>query len=71
MRLDVENRICDEHGPRADSYLRPQLVAFHTMKEVASCIHCIAQLRLRVYNYVYMHIIVGGEKGLSRPSNCM
>lgn len=34
VRLDVENRICDEQGPRADSYLRPQLVAFHTMNEV-------------------------------------
>ena len=34
VRLDVENRICDEHGPRADSFLRPQLVAFHTMNEV-------------------------------------
>lgn len=34
VRIDVENRICDEHGPRADSYLRPQLVAFHTMNEV-------------------------------------
>lgn len=34
VRLDVENRICDEHGPRPDSYLRPQLVAFHTMNEV-------------------------------------
>lgn len=34
VRIDVENRICDEQGPRADSFLRPQLVAFHTMNEV-------------------------------------
>lgn len=36
VRVDVENRICDEQGPRADSYLRPQLVAFHTMNEVSA-----------------------------------
>lgn len=34
VRMDVENRICDDRGPRADSFLRPQLVVFHTMKEV-------------------------------------
>jgi len=41
VRLDVENRICDEHGPRADSFLRPQLVAFHTMNEVILCYYII------------------------------
>ena len=40
VRLDVENRICDEQGPRPDSYLRPQLVAFHTMKEVTIDMYC-------------------------------
>ena len=38
VRMDVENRICSEYGPRADSFLRPQLVAFHTMNEVVGCV---------------------------------
>lgn len=50
VRLDVENRICDEHGPRADSYLRPQLVAFHTMNEVYFPMFMDSSIYLRFLN---------------------
>ena len=34
VRLDVENRICDEKGPRVDSFAMPQQIAFDTMNKV-------------------------------------
>ena len=34
VRLDVENRICDEHGPRVDSFAIPQQLAYDIMNEV-------------------------------------
>lgn len=34
VRLDVENKICDEHGPRVDSFAAPQQIAYDIMNEV-------------------------------------
>ena len=33
VRVEVESRICDDRGPRADSYLPPQLIAYDIMTE--------------------------------------
>lgn len=34
VRLDVENKICDEHGPRMDSFAVPQKKAYEIMNKV-------------------------------------
>lgn len=34
VRLDVENKICDEHGPRMDSFAVPQKKAYDIMNKV-------------------------------------
>ena len=34
-RMDIENKICDEHGPRADSYDTAQKQAYDRMNEVS------------------------------------
>lgn len=36
MRFDVENKICDEHGPRVDSFAMPQQIAYDIMNEVST-----------------------------------
>jgi A-kinase anchor protein 10 len=33
VRVDIESKICDENGPRADSYVAAQLIAYDTMNE--------------------------------------
>ena len=33
VRVEIESRICDERGPRPDSYLPAQLLAYDTMNE--------------------------------------
>ena len=38
VRLEVENRICDEQGPRVDSYSVPQQIAYDIMNQV-ECPH--------------------------------
>lgn len=39
-RMDIENKICDENGPRADSYDTAQKQAFDRMSEVAMVTAC-------------------------------
>ena len=34
--MDIENKICDEHGPRVDSYDTAQMQAYDRMNEVSS-----------------------------------
>ena len=34
MRANVENNICDQQGPRADSFRLPQQIAYDKMDEV-------------------------------------
>ena len=34
VRMDIENKICDVQGPRADSYTTAQKIAFDTMNKV-------------------------------------
>lgn len=34
VRLDIENKICDESGPRVDSYGTAQKLAYDKMNEV-------------------------------------
>ena len=34
VRLDVENKICDEHGPCMDSFAVPQKMAYEIMNKV-------------------------------------
>ena len=36
-RMDIENKICDENGPRVDSYDTAQKQAYDRMNEVSSC----------------------------------
>ena len=33
VRIEIETRICNERGPRQDSYLPAQLIAYDTMNE--------------------------------------
>ena len=39
VRIDVENRICDENGPRVDSFAIPQQIVFDTMNKVLQYSH--------------------------------
>ncbi len=34
VRLDIENKICDENGPRADSFTVAQQSAYNIMNQV-------------------------------------
>ena len=36
VRADVENKICDQQGPRIDSFRLPQQIAYDKMDEVNS-----------------------------------
>ena len=36
IRMDIENKICDEHGPRKDSFVTAQEHAYQLMNEVDS-----------------------------------
>ncbi len=55
-RMDIENKICDEDGPRADSYDTAQKQAYDRMNEVAivtrhHTINCAAKLQLATHSY--------------------
>lgn len=38
VRADVENKICDQLGPKADSFRLPQQIAYDKMDEVNFCV---------------------------------
>lgn len=44
-RMDIENKICDEHGPRVDSYDTAQKQAYDRMNEVSSFVAPAAPCR--------------------------
>ena len=41
VRLDVENKICDEHGPCMDSFAVPQKMAYDIMNKVYNPLHTL------------------------------
>lgn len=36
VRMDIENKICDQQGPRANSYSAAQEIVYRTMCEVCT-----------------------------------
>ena len=52
VRVEIECRICDEKGPRPDSYIPAQLIAYNNMNEVCTGV-CVC---LCVCVCVFMHM---------------
>ena len=50
VRADVENKICDQLGPKADSFRLPQQIAYDKMDEVNFCVILCDRLSGRVYH---------------------